>query len=59
MDDQERIVVRQLYTLQMELFNHHGRAIKALAKVNSAIVKSHDIIGRMLKLTGDLISLAL
>lgn len=54
MTDKERALVRKLYELQLELFNHQGEEIEALRQANAALQKSHDVIGQMLKLTADL-----
>jgi hypothetical protein len=54
MDDREREMLRHLYELQLQLFEHQGDEIAALRKANDALQKSHEIIGRMLKVTGDL-----
>jgi hypothetical protein len=54
MDDRERAVLRQLYDLQVELFNHQGDEIEALRKANESLRKSHDVIGQMLELTAKL-----
>jgi len=55
MTDREREIVRNLYDLQLELWEQQGEEIKALRLANDTLQKSHDIIGRMLKLTGELI----
>jgi hypothetical protein len=55
MTEQERAVLHQLYELQVELFNHQGDEIEALRKANESLRKSHEVIGRMLKTTADLI----
>ena len=55
MDDKERALARKLYDLQVELFNHQGDEIEALRKANDALRKSHDVIGKMLKITADLV----
>jgi hypothetical protein len=55
MDDHERAIIRALYDLQVELFNHQGDEIEALRKANESLRKSHEAIGQMLKLTNDLI----
>jgi protein-S-isoprenylcysteine O-methyltransferase Ste14 len=57
MTDQERALMRKLYELQIELFNHQGDEIEALRKANDALRKSHEIIGQMLKLTADAMGL--
>ena len=54
MDDRERTLMRRLYDLQVELFNHQGDEIEALRKANESLRKSHEVIGEMLKLTADL-----
>ena len=54
MDDRERLA-RLLYDLQIERFNHQGDEIDALRKAITSLGRSHEIIGEMLKITGDLI----
>jgi hypothetical protein len=54
MDEKERAVLRQLYELQVELFNHQGDEIEALRKANESLRKSHEVIGRLLHLTAKL-----
>jgi len=54
MDDQERAIVRQLYELQVELFNHQGEEIEALRRANVSLQKSHEVIGQLLALTAKL-----
>ena len=55
MDDHERAMMRKLYELQVQLFEHQGDEIEALRKANESLRRSHDTIGEMLKLTPDLI----
>lgn len=52
MNEQERAMLRQLYELQLELFNHQGEEIEALRRANESLRKSHEVIGKMLELTG-------
>jgi hypothetical protein len=54
MTEQERALVRKLYELQLELFDHQGDEIDALRRANESLRKSHDVIGNMLKLTAEL-----
>lgn len=54
MDDKELALVRTLYKLQVELFNHQGEEIEALRRANESLRKSHEVIGQMLKLTAEL-----
>jgi hypothetical protein len=54
MDDKERALIRKLYELQLELFEHQGEEIEALRKANESLRKSHEVIGDMLKLTAEL-----
>jgi|KBSMisStaDraftv2_1062788.scaffolds.fasta_scaffold326171_3 hypothetical protein len=54
MTDKERAIVRQLYTLQLELFDHQGDEIAALRRANDSLQHSHEIIAKMLTLTGEL-----
>jgi len=58
MDDKERALIRQLYDLQVELFNQQGEEIEALRKANDSLRKSHEIIGQMLALTAKLAGFA-
>lgn len=55
MTEQERAIIRKLYDLQLQLFDHQGDEIAALRKANDALQKSHETIGEMLKLTGELV----
>ena len=54
-EEQERALIRRLYDLQVELFNHQGDEINALRKAIESLGKSHEIIGDMLKLTAEII----
>ena len=54
MDEKERAMMRTLYELQLELFDHQGEEIEALRKANAALQRSHEVIGKMLKLTAEL-----
>ena len=54
MDDRERAIVRTIYDLHVELFNHQGDEIDALQKANESLRRSHEVIGQLLKLTGEL-----
>lgn len=58
MDEKERALIRTLYELQLELFDHQGEEIEALKKANASLQRSHDVIGKMLKLTADLAGFA-
>ena len=57
MDDKERALLRQLYELQVELFEHQGEEIAALRRANESLQRSHEVIGKMLKLTADLMGI--
>jgi hypothetical protein len=57
MDDRGRGLLRHLYELQLEFFDHEGEEIAALRRVNEALHRSHEIIGRMLKVAGELMGL--
>jgi hypothetical protein len=57
MTDHERAMMRKLYELQLELFEHQGEEIEALRKANESLRRSHDVIGQMLKVTADLMGL--
>jgi hypothetical protein len=54
MDERERAIVRTLYELQVELFQHQGEEIDALQKANASLRRSHEVLGRLLKLTAEL-----
>lgn len=54
MTDRERELTRQLYDLTVQLWEHQGEEIEALRKANLALQKSHDAIGQMLKIVGEL-----
>lgn len=57
MEERERALVRHLYELQLELFEHQGDEIAALRRANESLQRSHDVIGKMLKITGDLMDI--
>jgi hypothetical protein len=57
MDERERALMRKLYELQVELFDHQGEEIEALHKANQSLRRSHDTIGEMLKLTAELMDM--
>ena len=50
MDETERAMAQRLYQLHVELFNRHGDEIEALRKANESLLKSHEVIGEMLRL---------
>jgi len=54
MTDQERAIVRTLYELQLELFDHQGDEIEALRKANASLLRSHEVLGKLLKATAEL-----
>jgi hypothetical protein len=54
MDEKEKALARALYELQLQLFDHQGEEIEALRKANAALQRSHEVIGKMLKLSADL-----
>jgi len=55
MDEKEQQLMRRLYELQIELFDHQGEEIKALKRANESLQKSHEVIGEMLKITATLV----
>jgi hypothetical protein len=55
MENRERQLLKQLYELQLELFNHQGDEIEALRRANQSLQKSHETIGKMLELMAELI----
>jgi hypothetical protein len=57
MDDGERLLLRPLYELQLKLFDHQGEEIAALRRANESLQRSHEVIGKMLKVTADLLGL--
>jgi hypothetical protein len=54
MTDEERAIGKLLHELQLELFEHQGNEIEALRKANNSLRKSHEVIGRLLQETGQL-----
>ena len=52
-DEYNRAILQELHALQWELFTQQGEEIAALRRANESLQKSHDIIGRMLKMTAD------
>lgn len=57
MEARDRELLRALYELQVQLFDHQGDEIQALRRANESLHKSHETLGRMLKLTADLLGL--
>jgi hypothetical protein len=55
MEEKERAIVDQLYALHMELFNQQGEEIAALRRANESLQRSHDILAKLMALTGKLI----
>ena len=55
MTDRERELVGKLYDLQVELFEIQGEEIEALRQANHALARSHEVIGKMLHTTAELI----
>ena len=53
MDDKERAMIRTLFELQMELFDHQGEEIAALRKANESLQRSHEVVGKMLALMNE------
>ncbi len=53
--DRERALIRRLYDLQAELFKQQGEEIAALRRANESLQRSHEVIGEMLTITGDLL----
>jgi hypothetical protein len=54
MTEDERKLLRTMYELQVELFNHQGDEIDALQKANASLRKSHEVLGRLLQITAQL-----
>jgi hypothetical protein len=52
-DDKERAMIRTLFELQMELFDHQGDEIAALRKANESLQRSHEVVGKMLALMAE------
>jgi hypothetical protein len=48
-----RELTKQLYDLQIQLWEYQGDEIEALQRANHALQKSHETIGQMLKLMGE------
>jgi hypothetical protein len=55
MDDRERAIARKIYELHLQLWDAQGDEIAALRRANEALQKSHETIGELMKLTGELI----
>jgi len=53
MDDKEKQMIRTLFELQMELFDAQGEEIKALRAANDSLMRSHEIVGKMLTLMSE------
>jgi hypothetical protein len=56
MNDRERALIRLRYELQLELHKHRGEEIEALRRANKSLRRSHEVIGKMLKATGEIMS---
>jgi hypothetical protein len=56
MHEPDRARIRQLYDLQFKLFESQGDEIAALRQANESLQRSHEIIGEMLRVTGELLS---
>jgi hypothetical protein len=54
MNDRERQIVKLMYDLQVQLFEHQGDEIAALQQANASLRKSHEVLGQLLKATADL-----
>lgn len=55
MTDRERALIRKMYELTLQLYDRQGEEIEALRKANQALQKSHDTLGEMLQIIGELI----
>jgi hypothetical protein len=55
MDDRERAIARKIYELHLQLWDAQGDEIAALRRATEALQKSHETIGELMKLTGELI----
>jgi hypothetical protein len=53
MSDDGWELLRKLYDLQIELFEHQGDEIEALRRANLSLQQSHETIGERLRLTAD------
>jgi hypothetical protein len=58
MTDKEREIVRLLYDLELELFHEQGEAIAGLRRALESTQRSHEILGRLLKATGELMGVS-
>jgi hypothetical protein len=55
MDDKERAIARKIYDLHLQLWESQGDEIAALRRANEALQRSHETIGELMKLTGELV----
>jgi len=55
MTEHEKELVRKLYDLQLQLFDIQGDEFAALEQANTSLKRSHEVIGEMLKVTGELV----
>jgi hypothetical protein len=55
MDDHERELARKLYDLHLELFTQQGEEIAALRQAIAALARSHDTLGEVFKIVGQLV----
>jgi len=55
MDERERAIARKIYELHIRLWDAQGEEIAALRRANEALQRSHETIGELMKLTGELV----
>jgi len=54
MTEEQKALIRAQYELLVELFDSQGDEIDALQRANASLRRSHEIIGKLLKITGNL-----
>ena len=54
MDDKEREIMRLMYDFHIELAQHQGVEIRSLKAAVDSLERSHEILIKIMKATGDL-----
>lgn len=58
MDERERAIAKAIYDNTMDLWEAQGEEINALRKANEALQRSHERIGEIIRLVGELVKVA-
>lgn len=54
MTDKEREILKLMYEYQIELLHHQGQQIAGLKQAIDSLERSHEIVVKLMKATGDL-----